>query len=82
MIIEGMLPSELAAYAKICGQVLARGHARSGDAVAIASYVGSSDVLDRAVADFAKLHAEQNGFDYAAMTAAVQDGRITAQSGL
>ena len=57
VIIEGMLPSELTAYAEICGQVLARGHARSGDAVAIASYLGSSDVFDRALADFAELYA-------------------------
>jgi uncharacterized protein (DUF2252 family) len=82
VIIEGMLPRELAAYAEICGQVLARGHARSGDAVAIASYVGSSDVLDRALADFAELYAEQNELDYAAITAAVNSGRITAETGL
>ena len=82
VIIEGMLPSELTAYAEICGQVLARGHARSGDAVAIASYLGSSDVFDRAMADFAELYAEQNELDYAAIAAAVNSGRITAQTGL
>ena len=82
VIIEGMLPSELTAYAEICGQVLARGHARSGDAVAIASYLGSSDVFDRALTDFAELYAEQNELDYAAIAAAVNSGRITAQTGL
>ena len=82
VIIEGMLPSELTAYAEICGQVLARGHARSGDAVAIASYLGSSDVFDRAMADFAELYAEQNELDYAAIAAAVSSGRLKAQTGL
>ncbi len=82
VIIEGMLPSELTAYAEICGQVLARGHARSGDAVAIGSYLGSSDVFDRAMADFAELYAEQNELDYAAIAAAVSSGRLKAQTGL
>jgi uncharacterized protein (DUF2252 family) len=81
-IIEGMLPAELAVYAEICGQVLARAHARSGDAVAIASYLGSGDALDEALADFAELYAEQNELDYAAITAAVNSGRLTAQTGL
>jgi hypothetical protein len=61
---------------------LARGHARSGDAVAIASYLGSSDVFDRAMADFAELYSEQNELDYAAIAAAVSSGRLTAQTGL
>jgi uncharacterized protein (DUF2252 family) len=81
-IIEGMQPPELTGYAEVCGQVLARAHARSGDAVAIASYLGSGGALDEALADFAELYAEQNELDYAAMTAAVQSGRITAQTGL
>jgi uncharacterized protein (DUF2252 family) len=81
-IIEGMLPPELTAYGEICGQVLARAHARSGDAVAIASYLGSSDALDRALADFAELYAEQNELDYAAIAAAVASGRIAAQTGV
>ena len=54
-LIEGMEPKELGAYAEICGRTLARAHARSGDAVTISAYLGSSDALDRALADFAEL---------------------------
>jgi len=82
VIIEGMKPPELAAYAEICGRTLARGHARSGDAVTISAYVGSGDALDRALADFAELYADQNELDYAALTAAVKTGRVNAQTGL
>jgi uncharacterized protein (DUF2252 family) len=81
-IIEGMNPTELAAYAQICGQTLARGHARSGDAVAIGSYLGAGSAFDEALADFAELYADQNELDYAAITNAVTTGRITAQTGL
>jgi uncharacterized protein (DUF2252 family) len=82
VIIEGMTDRELTAYAEACGRTLARGHARSGDAVAISGYLGSSDVLDKALADFAELYAEQNERDYVAVTAAVRAGRIQAQTGL
>jgi uncharacterized protein (DUF2252 family) len=82
VIIEGMTDRELTAYAKVCGRTLARGHARSGDAVAISAYFGSSDALDRALADFAELYADQNEHDYAAITAAVESGQIKAQTGL
>jgi uncharacterized protein (DUF2252 family) len=81
-IIEGMKPQELAAYADICGRALARGHARSGDAVAISAYLGSSDAMDQALADFAELYADQNELDYAAITAAVKTGRVKAETGL
>ena len=81
-IIEGMKPQELVAYAEICGRTLARGHARSGDAVAISAYLGSSDAMDKALADFAELYADQNELDYAALSAAVQTGRVKAQTGL
>ena len=81
-IIEGMKPKELAAYAEICGRTLARAHARSGDAVAIGSYLGSGDAMDRALADFAELYADQNELDYAAVHAAVKTGRVKAQEGL
>jgi len=82
VIIEGMKPKELAAYAEICGRTLARGHARSGDAVTISAYLGSNDAMDQALADFAELYADQNELDYAALTAAVKTGRVEAQTGL
>jgi uncharacterized protein (DUF2252 family) len=81
-IIEGMKPRELAGYAEICGRTLARAHARSGDAVTIGAYLGSGDTLDRALADFAELYADQNELDYAALSAAVKTGRVEAQTGL
>jgi uncharacterized protein (DUF2252 family) len=82
VIVEGMKPQELAAYAEICGRTLARGHARSGDAVTISAYLGKSAAMDNALADFAELYADQNELDYAALTTAVKTGRITAQTGL
>jgi uncharacterized protein (DUF2252 family) len=82
VIIEGMKPRELAAYAEVCGRTLARGHARSGDAVTISAYLGSSDAMDQALGDFAELYADQNELDYAALTAAVESGRVKAQTGL
>jgi uncharacterized protein (DUF2252 family) len=81
-IIEGMKPRELAGYAEICGRTLARSHARSGDPVTIGAYLGSSDALDRALADFAELYADQNELDYAALSAAVKTGRVKAEAGL
>ena len=82
VIIEGMKPRELGAYAEICGRTLARAHARSGDAVTIGAYLGSGDALDKALADFAELYADQNELDYAALDAAVKSGRVRAQVGL
>ena len=81
-IIEGMKPYELAGYAEICGRTLARGHARSGDPVTISAYLGSGDAMDRALADFAELYADQNELDYAAVSTAVKTGRVKAQTGL
>jgi uncharacterized protein DUF2252 len=81
-IIEGMKPRELAAHAEICGRTPARAHARFGDAVTISAYLGSSDAMDKALADFAELYADQNELDYAALNAAVKTGRITVQTGL
>ena len=57
------------AYAEICGQTLARAHARSGDAVAISTYLGASDAFDRALASFAEVYADQNDRDYEALQA-------------
>ena len=77
-----MKPRELAAYAQICGRTLARAHARSGDAVAIGAYLGSGDAIDKALAGFAELYADQNELDYAALSAAVKNGSVKVQTGL
>jgi uncharacterized protein (DUF2252 family) len=69
-------PEQLAFYARLCGMTLARGHARTGDAVAIASYLGKSDSLDRAITDFSEAYADQNQRDYEAFTTAIHDGRL------
>ncbi len=68
----------LAAYAEICGMTLAHAHARSGDRIAIAAYLGKSDAFDLAMAEFAETYADQNERDYEALRAAVADGRIEA----
>ena len=70
------------AYGELCGWTLARAHARSGDRIAIASYLGTSDVFDRAIAEFASVYADQNERDYEALAVAAKEGRITAESGL
>jgi uncharacterized protein (DUF2252 family) len=76
--IDGMHPAMLSAYAGLGGWTLARAHARSGDRVAIASYMGKGTVHDEAIADFAAAYADLNARDYAAFAAAVADGRIVA----
>ena len=79
---EAAVPAGAAAYGRACGWTLARAHARSGDRVAIASYLGKSDAFDRAVADFAETYADQNERDYDALNRAVESGRLTARMGL
>jgi hypothetical protein len=81
-LVELMNAKALVEYARVCGQALARAHARAGDAVSIASYLGSSDRFDRAVAGFAEAYADQNERDYAVMREAVDAGTITAQTGI
>ena len=81
-VIELMDPPWMAAYGRICGWTLAKGHARSGDAVAIASYLGSGDPFDRAMAAFAEAYADQNERDYQALADAVASGRVKAETGL
>jgi len=80
--VEAMLPDGMAVYARLCGWTLARAHARSGDRIAIASYLGKGDAFDRAIADFSVAYADQNQRDYEALDAAVKSGRIEAQTGL
>jgi uncharacterized protein (DUF2252 family) len=79
--IEELTPAEAAGYAYFCGWTLARGHARSGDPVAIAAYVGRSDTFDRAIREFSRTYARQNDEDYAAFLAAIRDGRLEATAG-
>jgi uncharacterized protein (DUF2252 family) len=80
--LDAILPDGLTEYARACGWILARAHARSGDRVAIASYLGKSDVFDRALADFAASCADLNERDHAALASAARDGRITVREGL
>ncbi|MGW3142681.1 DUF2252 domain-containing protein [Streptomyces sp. NPDC001139] len=76
--VAGMSPSDLLAYARLCGSALARAHARSGDRIAIASYLGEADTFDRAVADFALAYAGQTADDHAALGAAIAAGVVRA----
>jgi uncharacterized protein (DUF2252 family) len=80
--IEQMVPSGLSAYGRLCGWTLARAHARSGDRIAIASYLGKGRGFDRAIVEFSRAYSEQNERDYADLEAAVKSGRITAETGL
>jgi hypothetical protein len=79
--VARMTPNEVAGYGYMCGWTLARGHARSGDPVALAAYMGRSDVFDRAVTTFAASYAHQNDTDYAAFNATIRKGRLTATPG-
>jgi uncharacterized protein (DUF2252 family) len=80
--VEGMRPSDMAIYARLCGWTLARAHARSGDRLAIAAYLGGGTTFDEAIADFAEAYADQNERDYKTMIVAVEDGRIAVEEGL
>jgi len=79
---EDMDPAAMRAYAQLCGQTLARAHARSGDRIGIGAYLGKSDAFDQAVADFAADYADQNERDHATLAAAVKSGRVTAEPGV
>ncbi|MDX2560857.1 DUF2252 domain-containing protein [Streptomyces sp. TX20-6-3] len=79
--VETMSPAMLRDYARLCGRALARAHARSGDRIAIAAYLGGSDVFDRAVADFSLAYAGQNADDYAALGGAIAAGVVAAAPG-
>ena len=80
--IEQMSRRALATYGKLCGWTLARAHARGGDPIAIAAYLGKSQSFDRAIVGFSKAYAEQNERDYQALADAVKTGRVTAQTGM
>jgi uncharacterized protein (DUF2252 family) len=80
--IETLVPEGMRMYGALCGWTLARAHARSGDRIAIAAYLGGSDVFDRAITEFAGAYADQNERDHQALVDAVKDGRITAEPGV
>jgi uncharacterized protein (DUF2252 family) len=79
-IVEVMEPNSMTAYGQLCGRTLAKAHARSGDAIAIASYLGTSNVFDKAMAAFAETYADQNERDYKTLVEAVESGAIQAES--
>jgi uncharacterized protein (DUF2252 family) len=79
--VESMAPLALGFYARTCGWTLARAHARSGDPIAIAEYLGESDQFDRSINDFAKRYADQNELDYQVFREAIRSGRLEALEG-
>ena len=80
--IEVMVPKGMEIYAQMCGWTLARAHARSGDPIAIAAYLGKNRAFDRAIAAFSAAYADQNERDYALLRDAVASGRLAAETGL
>jgi Uncharacterized protein conserved in bacteria (DUF2252) len=80
--VEAMTPLALTLYARACGWTLSRAHARSGDPVAIAEYLGKGDQFDRSITDFAERYADQNEQDYQAVATAVRSGRLQAVEGI
>jgi uncharacterized protein (DUF2252 family) len=80
--VDGMDAPTLEIYGRICGRTLARGHARSGDRIAIAAYLGSSTTFDDALARFAAAYADQNDRDHTELTEAIKDGRVDAEPGV
>ncbi len=81
-VIEDMVPLGMATYGKLCGWTLARAHARSGDRIAIAAYLGKGSSFDRAILEFSEAYAEQNERDYKRLLAAVDAGEIVVEAGL
>jgi len=80
--IATMTPAAMRAYGQLCGWTLARAHARSGDRIAIAAYLGRSAAFDEAIGEFAAAYADQNERDYHALAAASRTGRVLAKPGV
>lgn len=80
VVAEDLVPRTMTVFGEVCGATLARAHARSGDRIAIAAYLGGSDVFDRAVARFAEAYADQNERDHRALVDAVRAGRVRAET--
>jgi uncharacterized protein (DUF2252 family) len=81
-VIEDMTPAALDGYARLCGHTLARAHARSGDPIAIAAYLGKKDRFDKSITDFSERYADQNDRDFEAFTQAIRSGRLEALEGV
>jgi uncharacterized protein (DUF2252 family) len=81
-VIDTMAPADLVLYAQICGQTLARAHARSGDPVAIAEYLGKKDRFDESITEFSGRYADQNERDYQTFIDAIRTGRLKAIEGV
>jgi Uncharacterized protein conserved in bacteria (DUF2252) len=79
---EAMSPFALTFYAGICGWTLARAHARSGDPIAIAAYLGDGDAFDKSITDFSDRYADQNERDYQVFVNAIRSGRLEAAEGV
>ena len=80
--VEGMTPEGLGFYARLCGRTLARAHARSGDPVALATYLGKKDRFDESITDFSLRYADQNDRDYEAFVDAIRSGRLPVVEGV
>ena len=80
--IELMGPEAMAGYAELCGWTLARAHARSGDRIAIAAYLGKGDVFDEVIVEFSEAYADQNEADYQELLRAEDAGQVTVASGV
>jgi uncharacterized protein (DUF2252 family) len=80
--VDQMVPKGMDIYGRLCGWTLARAHARSGDRIAIATYLGGGSSFDRAILEFSTAYAEQNERDYQQLTAAVRSGKVVAKTGL
>jgi uncharacterized protein (DUF2252 family) len=81
-VVEAMTPPGMEFYARICGQTLARAHARSGDPVALTAYLGKKDRFDQSITDFSERYADQNERDYQAFAEAIRTGRLEAVEGV
>jgi len=79
LAVEDMDPPVMLTYAELCGQTLARAHARSGDRIAIGAYLGKSPAFEQALADFAADYADQNERDHASLVTAIESGRVEAE---
>jgi hypothetical protein len=80
--VEAFDPEAMGLYAEVCGRTLAHSHARSGDPVALAGYLGRGKAFDHALASFAEAYADQNERDYAALETAATAGRVKVERGL
>lgn len=78
--VENMVPKGMRWFGRLCGATLARAHARSGDRIAIAAYLGRNDAFDRALARFAEAYADQNERDHQALVEAVRSGQVPAET--